>query len=216
MTLNELSVEFDLMYNNISSNMAPGLSEFEKSVFLTQAQETIILDLYKGTGGDSFESTEEITRYLNTLIGTQTIIGESITDNPIFENKCFSCDLSELTELWFILYQSATIEGKNLLVVPTTLDRVYKEMENPFKKPNDNRLLSLSEDNKIILLSNENKTPTLYIKYLKRPYPIILQNLEDGLSINNETVAKELSVPESIHLSILLRAVQLAQTVWKA
>ena len=68
MTLQELSVEFDILFNNISSNQAPGLSEYEKSVFLTQAMEAVILDLYKGTGGDSFESTEELTRYLNTLV----------------------------------------------------------------------------------------------------------------------------------------------------
>ena len=34
MTITEFSTEFDILYNNISSNMAPGLNEYEKSVFL--------------------------------------------------------------------------------------------------------------------------------------------------------------------------------------
>ena len=59
-TSEEWSIEFDLLYNNISSNQAPGLTEYEKSVFLTQAQEALILDLYKGVTGDSFEATEEV------------------------------------------------------------------------------------------------------------------------------------------------------------
>lgn len=37
MTLQEFSDEFDVLYNNIMSNQAPGLDEYEKSVFLTKA-----------------------------------------------------------------------------------------------------------------------------------------------------------------------------------
>ncbi len=34
---NEFSSEFDVLYNNITSNQAPGLDDYEKSVFLTKA-----------------------------------------------------------------------------------------------------------------------------------------------------------------------------------
>ena len=37
MTTQEFSLEFDILYNNITSNQAPGLTEYEKSVFLTKA-----------------------------------------------------------------------------------------------------------------------------------------------------------------------------------
>lgn len=37
MTNKEMSDQFDLLYNNITSNQAPGLNEFDKSVFLTKA-----------------------------------------------------------------------------------------------------------------------------------------------------------------------------------
>jgi hypothetical protein len=37
MTTTEFSNEFDILYNSITSNMAPGLDEYEKSVFLTRA-----------------------------------------------------------------------------------------------------------------------------------------------------------------------------------
>ena len=42
MTNEEFSNEFDVLYNSITSNQAPGLDEYEKSVFLTQAQEDIV------------------------------------------------------------------------------------------------------------------------------------------------------------------------------
>jgi hypothetical protein len=37
MTLQDFSTQFDILWNNVSSNQAPGLNEFEKSVFLTKA-----------------------------------------------------------------------------------------------------------------------------------------------------------------------------------
>lgn len=42
MTNEEFSNEFDVLYNNITSNQAPGIDEYEKSVFLTKAQDEII------------------------------------------------------------------------------------------------------------------------------------------------------------------------------
>lgn len=42
MTCEEFSNEFDVLYNNIASNKAPGINEYEKSVFLTKAQDEII------------------------------------------------------------------------------------------------------------------------------------------------------------------------------
>lgn len=37
MTLAEMSNEFDVLFNNIMSNQAPGIDEYEKSLFLTKA-----------------------------------------------------------------------------------------------------------------------------------------------------------------------------------
>ena len=42
MTVEEFSDQFDILYNNITSNQAPGLDEYEKSIFLTRAQEDIV------------------------------------------------------------------------------------------------------------------------------------------------------------------------------
>lgn len=66
MTLDELELEFDIQYNNITSNQAPGLTPLEKSIFLTQAQEAVVKAYYGETNG--FEKTEEIAEYLRTLV----------------------------------------------------------------------------------------------------------------------------------------------------
>ena len=55
MTNSELSNEFDVLYNNITSNQAPGLNEYEKSVFLTKAQSQLVNEYFNnrtdGFGG---------------------------------------------------------------------------------------------------------------------------------------------------------------------
>ena len=67
-TVDEWSVEFDRLYDNIMSNRAPGLEPYEKSMFLTRAQEAVVIALYSGTLGEAFESTEAVTKYLSTLV----------------------------------------------------------------------------------------------------------------------------------------------------
>jgi hypothetical protein len=42
----EFSTEFDVLYNNITSNQAPGLTEFEKSVFATKAEKEIVKNYF--------------------------------------------------------------------------------------------------------------------------------------------------------------------------
>ena len=218
MTLKEFSIEFDLLYNNISSNQAPGLNEYEKSVFLTQAQEAVILDLYKGAAGDSFETTKEVTRYLNSLVSTYQ--EEQLGDSISILNKIES-EITLPDDLMFIIYQSAVVNNRDVLVVPINHDMLFKALNNPFKGPN-NRILSVSEQGKILLYSND-IIEKYHLKYLSNPYPIILPSLEDDtvsccveldLTIRNKQESKELTLPESLHNQILIRAVQIAKTVW--
>lgn len=46
MDAQDFSNRFDVLYNNITSNQAPGLDEYEKSVFLTKAQDEIIKNYF--------------------------------------------------------------------------------------------------------------------------------------------------------------------------
>lgn len=78
MTTQEFSDEFDVLLNSSfiennfgeqSSKIDIQLDEYEKSVFLTQAQEQLVINLYNGRNveGLSFESAEESRRYLKEL-----------------------------------------------------------------------------------------------------------------------------------------------------
>ena len=214
-TSEDWSYQFDLLYNNISSNQAPGLTEYEKSVFLTQAQEAVILDLYKGTLGDSFETTEEVTRYLSSLV----------ISTPLYNIDEDTHNIRYIYELpqdcWFIVYHSAKIFldsaellpnslTRDVMVVPTKHSTLTKDLNNPFRGPNKNKVLMVSEGNTLELFS---KYPVsmFNIKYLKKPTPIVLENSE--LDVNG-VEDFNVEIPESLHNQVLIRAVQMAKAVW--
>ena len=80
MTTQEFSEQFDTLYNQqyymmFSVQNPLALDEYEKSVFLTEAQRQIVLALYGGKPNSplSFERTEEIRRYLGSLVVTKEI-----------------------------------------------------------------------------------------------------------------------------------------------
>lgn len=55
MTTTEMSNEFDILYNQVNSNQAPGVDEFEKSVFLTKAQDQVTIAKFDPRG-NKFQS----------------------------------------------------------------------------------------------------------------------------------------------------------------
>lgn len=222
MTTQEFSLEFDLMYNNISSNQAPGLSEYEKSLFLTQAQEALVLDMYSGKLGSSFESTEEVTDYLSPLVKQTTYTEADKISSSGLDSRSVFFKINE--DIWFKTGEIATIKDESLIcgqsderevdVVPVTQDTLYRTKNSPFRGPNERRVLRLDlESNKVELIS---KYPikSYTVRYLSRPEPIILENLSEGLSINGKNTAQTCKLNPVIHRAILIRAVNIAKSVW--
>lgn len=223
MTTQEFSNEFDVLYNNIMSNAAPGLDEYEKSVFLTKAQEDIIINLYNGKNpfGESFESTEEIRRYLSELNKTYTTINKEEGNTGISKYSIFF-KLPE--DLWFITYESVEFEDENLKcpnnigipVIPTTQDNYHRIKENPFRKDNERRVLRLDSIGNLAELISRYNISRYLVKYLSKPTPIILSDLDNGLSINGISEKTECKLNSSLHRAILERAVDLAHAAYKS
>lgn len=234
MTTSEFNIEFDILWNNIMSNQAPGLSPYEKSIFLTEAQETIIKGIYNGTLTNPFESTEESRSYLSVL----TIQGYPVkianqASYPHITNNTVLYKLNEIKDInnrplpnpWFIIYEGVKFGDKNKcykgtegIVKPVTHDAFWETKRNPFRKDNERRVLRLTYQNgadNIAELVSDYSIDKYFIRYIKRPRPIILEDLtESGLTINRETHEQTCELNENIHRVILETAVKLAQQVW--
>ena len=217
MNTQEFSDEFDTLlssYDNISSI---NLDEYEKSVFLTNAQEEIVIDLYnsKNPFGDSFEKTEEIRRYLSNLVKTYTTSTKE-TGYTGLSNKSVFFKLPD--DLWFITYESVNLkgdelgcmDGSNISVVPVTQDEYYRIKRNPFRSPNERRAIRLDLNKGIVEIISKYNIDSYLVRYLAKPKPIILIELPDGLSINGVSDKTECELNPVIHRAILERAVKLA------
>lgn len=210
MTNQEFSNEFDILYNNIASNQAPGLDEYEKSVFLTDAQESLVLEMITGKNntGDSFEKTEELRRYLTDI---------TKTSNPTQSTKSTIKKISDKStlyecppDLWLIVYESAKQKDTTVEVVPITHDEYARISRNPFRRATDCRVLRLDIDGVLELISNK-EIEEYNIRYIKKLSPIVLEDLPEGLSIKGETQETQCKLNPAIHQAILERAVQLAK-----
>jgi hypothetical protein len=218
----EFSSQFDIYANNIASNQAPGWNEEEKSVFLTKSQEQLCLSLYSGRNayGSSFDSTEEMKRALANIIGEAELTPVA-KDVPIATSS--NSTFFELPEkLWFITYESITVsDGKcgntNIEVVPVKQDEYHKIRKNPFRGANSRRALRLDSFNGIVEIISTHDITKYYLKYLRKPYPIILEEFSD-FSINGKnkplSETKVCELDESLHQVILENAVKMALEVW--
>lgn len=211
MTTQEFSNEFDTLLNSHSQSSSNSivLDEYEKSVFLTQAQEEVIKSLYNGNlTGESFEKTEELRRYLDSLVKTVKL-------KPI-ESDFLGIDVNSTffklpEEVWFITYEQAVVSNNNTKVIPMRQDEWHKSKNNPFKMPNKNKVIRLDSGEGMIELIPYYPSVTEYlIRYVSKPSPIILVNLPDDLSINGESNITECKLNAALHRVILERAVQLA------
>lgn len=198
MTLEELSNEFDVILNSYDNSQSLVFNEYEKSIYLTKAQEYIIKDLYR-----NYEGTEELNSYLKTLIKDKTYPIKDSTNIELDYPNNFLYILKEYANI------NTTCKSNNRVdVLPITQDEYNEVVENPFRG-SKSKVLRL-EENKIKLITD---LPIISytMTYLSNPSPIILIDLPNGLTINNESKkSTTIETSESIHREILDKAVQLA------
>ena len=224
MTASEIKEEFNLRYNNASEG-APGLDTFEISSYLTIAQEQYVKSNYDASkdASSSFELKEKSRRILNELVQNERItssisssrglVGDSkfyeLTSNPMYivlETVTFSSSDPELN-------------GKTVVVIPTTHDEFMTAYKNPFRKPNNNKAwrMDISKENGLttVEIISENFLESYNVRYIAHPKPIIVGDLnssEDvaglGLTIQGETEVAECKLSSFTHRDIINIAVE--------
>lgn len=232
MTNREFSDTFTTMLNSYNTQSAFGeqaskmdivLDEYEKSVFLTQAQEGLVVTLYNGKNhyGDTFEASEEMRRNLDSLIKTKVLeSSDSIdVDEKLSEySKVFVLP----SDLMFITLEQIKFDDKSLgcydgsiaNVQPIKQDEYEKVRNNPFRGPTRYRALRLDygkvESNSTVEIISKYNFSAYTIRYIKKPSPIILENLPNDITINGIGNATECELNPILHNAILESAVLMA------
>lgn len=154
MTTQEFSNEFDILYNNIMSNAAPGLTEYEKSVFLTKAQSEIIKSYFNSKGNkfqEGFDDSEKRQYDFSNLIRTSTLfninsVKERITDLEKLDRRSqvFIFPKDYFLSVNEILTDSST----SYAVIPLSHDEYQKLMLKPYAYPTKRGAWRLFTDKK--------------------------------------------------------------------
>lgn len=225
MTINEFSDQFDILVNAYSIEYSIGkqdilsFDEYEKSLFLSKAQEEFIISCYNGKNqyGYLFEHTEEDRRMLDSLIRTRDLhkAPDSIKYIPISGNSYFYILPPDLL---FITYENCKfsddnnkcINNKKVIVVPTTQDEFHKIENNPFKQANNNRVLRLDYNGNTVELVSKYNIDKYTIRYISKPKPIVLVDLPEELSIDGVYYPSECQLADFTHRRILDAAVRIA------
>ncbi len=192
--------------------------EYEKSLFLTKSQEELVLSLYNGrnSAGNSFEETEELRRYLANLVEEAHLIPISTTNGKPLGIDSKSKFFTLPDKLWFITYEAVMVDDSGcdtmstLDVVPVMQDEYHKIKRNPFRGANGRRALRLDLSDGVIEIVSKFNVATYYIRYIRKPRPIILVDLPDDVSIEGINVAMPPEIHETLHRRILENAVMLA------
>lgn len=216
MTTKEFSNAFDTYLSNYGTGLS--FDEYEKSLFLTQAQEQIVTELYSGRNftGSGFEVTEELRSSLRALVKTATpervLVGLDSAVSPYSDFYTLPDDVL------FITFETATIDdenagcknGANIAVVPVSQDEFHRIKNNPFRGSNKRRALRLDVGNSEVEIVSKYTINNYKIRYLAKPSPIILSNFNNEVTIDKKSTISECMLDSSVHKYILDRAVALA------
>ena len=221
MTNSEFSNEFDVFYNNITSNQAPGLDEYEKSVFLTRAQDDILKSYFDPRSNkvqEGFDGSER--RQIDFSMVTK--VGETnVFNNPIFDYRDNSKSILLASDILIPINEQVIVTRNNkseyLQVLPITYDEYRRLMSKPYKRPlkfQAWRLINgVDNSNSADIIVGPGDTITKYtMRYVKRPKPIILDNVD--LTINGVSGPSECELDPILHHELLQRGIELAKAAY--
>lgn len=241
----EFSEQFDILWNNITSNQAPGLNEYEKSVVLTKAEKEVIKNHFMpnskgntlGLGYDAsakrqadFSMLMKVNRtdtpYTGSIdkIDDRSIVYQFPSDVYIILNESYKTDI--------VLEDVHKINRYQ--VIPLRFDEYERKMSKPFKRPLKDQVWRLVNNGEY----SETQEPheVYYNKYVEliTDGTVLGENdsaeyvvryirapkpiiLEDLVeyTIDGVSNATECELDPILHDEILQRAIELAKAMWQ-
>lgn len=237
---NEIRELFSVLYNNITSNQAPGLNDHEISVFMTKGQDEVLKNYFNPKSnklGEGFDDNQKRQIDFSAITSVAEKKDSNDFKEPIYDNRSNSKSVLLPSDVWMIVNErvEVTRNGKatNLIVVPISFKEYDRAMSKPFKRPLHYqawRLINNQISNKSDLIVGPTDIISKYVlRYVRRPKPIIIGDLDgltiDGYEYGGDTTPgkpdktkiygdKACELDPILHEEIVQRAVELAKIAW--
>ena len=232
MSTDNMSKLFDVLYNNITSNQAPGLNDYEKSWFLTKAQNQLLLEYFNhrtdfSNGG--FDRSEKRQIDFSPLISTARLSSIPATANTVkIDHRSILFQFGKQPNMLSIINEFVSMTDRNgnvttFTVIPISYDEYSELMKKPYKYPVKGcvwRLLntdSVSSQPFTEIIGNSIDNSAEYIvRYVRKPKPIVLLDLTGTMyDIEGTYTVTPCELPEEAQHDIVERAVTLAKIAWQ-
>lgn len=223
MNLLEFSNTFDILYNNAMSNSSPGLNEYDKSIYLTKAQDEIVKNYFNRKGNKYQEGFDDS---IKRQIDFSTIIKVAVP--TLYSNTSYikyddrSIVYLMPSDILFLLSESVKVNNdKTLVVLPLNFEQYDRHMSKSYKQPLKNQCWRIYKKDinyySEIILNPIYSISQYKIRYVKKPQPIILTNIGDefNTSIDGISTESQCELDSIIHYEIIERAVELAKVGYK-
>jgi hypothetical protein len=179
MDATQMKYEFLITYESIASAAAPGYTNREISIFLTEAQEDIVKETI-ALGLDTNDLTRSIVRVLR---GSKRVSTITLITAPY---RAYSFITSATPKPFYsYAYTFVKANGEVIEVKPMPEEAVIKNLKNPYKKPSNTKYWLVENNNVINIIppTNVDISPTdeLHVLYLRKPNPIIVGALTTAI-----------------------------------
>ncbi len=185
MTIAQMHTEFKVRYDKLDALLLPNILPTEIDLLLNQAQDRFVKQRY-GTTNTKKESFEETQKRTDDLKGiTRNIVAAPLayaTDNIDTNARFFTLP----TDYWFIIQERVEITYTGcdnasvtelVEVRPIEHNEFSKVIKDPFKKPNNSKVLRLMENSRVELIANSTTTINNYrLRYIKEPVRMSLSS----------------------------------------
>lgn len=180
----ELSREFDILYNSVFSNRAPGLDEYEKSVLLTYGQYDVIRSYFnnrKNKVQQGFDDSKQRQADFSSLIKTVKLD----KSHPILKFDRRSVSYRTPNDLLVIVNERCEDAVNRYTVTPITYMEYDRLMLKPYQYPLKREVwrlvvdstspeVSSLEDIKLSICNSSNKEVTFIIHKVSKSIDTVL------------------------------------------
>lgn len=223
MTRQEFSDQIDVLldahkfvdeFGNVDNTLTIKLDEYEKSVLLTEAQEIILKGMFVG----GFDRGEQVQMYYLPLIEVKEIPGsEKVANAQTYSENGVMFKLPE--DIFWVLNERILDEtGDRFVVKPIHYQEYDRIQSKPYNKPHKRQAWKLFKGGAAgeelgyseIVPRNADDIDKYVVRYVRRPKPIVLEDLGDEVDIRGVSEATDCELHEIMHPDILQKAIELA------